>query len=67
MSLIGNIIHGIRSMLDEFASVKVSHVRRLNNVPAHIISKLSLSLEGCNVWFVNFPDEVPVAALADLS
>lgn len=66
MSLIGNVIHGIRSMLNSFDYVKISHVKRTNNGPAHIMSKLSLTLEGSNVWFVNFPTNVTEAALADM-
>ena len=66
LSLIGNLIHGIRAMLHTFDFVKVSHVRRTNNVPAHIMSKLSLSFEGSRVWFVNFPKSVTEAALVDL-
>ncbi|XP_071902618.1 uncharacterized protein [Coffea arabica] len=63
LSLIGNLIHGIRAMLHTF---DFSHVRRTNNVPAHIMSKLSLSFEGSRVWFVNFPKSVTEAALVDL-
>ena len=66
LSLIGNLIHGIRSMLNSFDFVKVSYVRRTNNVLAHIMSKLSLSLKGSRVWFVNFPKIVIDAALDDL-
>ncbi|XP_071921885.1 uncharacterized protein [Coffea arabica] len=66
LSLIGHLIHGIRTMLHSFDFVKVSHVRRTNNVPAHIISKLSLSFKGRRVWFVNFTMPVTEAAIADL-
>ena len=47
-SLVGNIIYNIRSMLTKFDFVKVSYVRRSNNAPAHIMSKLALSLEESN-------------------
>ncbi|XP_027181852.1 uncharacterized protein LOC113780241 [Coffea eugenioides] len=66
LSLLGNLIHGIRSMLLSFDFVKVSHVRRTNNVPAHIMAKFSLSFEGSRVWFVDFPKPVADAALVDL-
>ncbi|XP_027063127.1 uncharacterized protein [Coffea arabica] len=67
LSLIGNIVHGIRSLLATFDFVKVNYVRRTNNVPAHIVSKMSLSLEGSRVWFVDFPKAVTDAALQDLT
>ena len=67
LSLIGNLIHGIRSLLAAFDFVKVSCVSRTNNVPAHIVSRMSLSLEGSTVWFLNFPKAVTVAALQDLT
>ena len=66
LSLLGNLIHGIRSMLAVFDFVKVSYVRRTNNVPAHIMSKMSMSFEGSRVWFVNFPKIIIDAALEDL-
>ena len=66
LSVLGNLIRGIRDVLKDFCYIRVSHVRRKNNVPTHLLSHLSLSLEGSHVWFVNFSKEILYAANADL-
>ena len=62
LSVLGNLIRGIRDVLKDFCS----HVRRKNNGSTHLLSHLSLSLEGSHIWFVNFPKEIMYAANADV-
>ncbi|XP_071926262.1 uncharacterized protein [Coffea arabica] len=66
LSVLGNLIRGIRDTRKDFCYIRISHVRRKNNVPIHLLSHLSLSLERSRVWFVNFPKEIMYAAKADL-
>ena len=66
LSLIGNLVHAIRALMTTFDFISVNYVRRTNNVLAHLVSKMSLSLEGSRVWFVDFPKAVTDAALQDL-
>ena len=57
----------IKRVISTFNCIKISHVRREGNIPAHILIMLACDLEEIRIWIDESPDYVIPAVLGNLN
>ncbi|KAL0001682.1 hypothetical protein SO802_015463 [Lithocarpus litseifolius] len=64
-SSVDSLCLGMQLISSEFHSVNVSHVRRQENKPAHLLAKFALSIDDSCVWIGESPSCIVQALIQD--